>query len=367
MDSIETIIIGAGVIGLAIARQLALQGHDVLILEATSTIGSVTTARNSCVIHAGIYYAPTSAKAPHCIAGRDALYQYLAERQLPHQRCGKLIVATNPEQIAKLQEIEQRAIANGVHDLQWLDTEGVHAKEPAVRGVAGLFSPSTGIVDVHELIHSFLGDAENHGVMLALHCPVTAVQVQEHGFLVNTGGDHPATLSCRNLINAAGLGAQIIAHHIAGLPSSSIPLRTLAKGNYFSLQGVQPFSHLVYPVPEIGGLGIHATIDLAGKVRFGPDVEWVETEDYTVNPARAESFYAAIRRYWPDLPDGALQPDYCGIRPKTNLPNHGDTDFIIQSQQQHGIPRLINLYGIESPGLTASLSLAASVAGLLHD
>lgn len=362
MEKVETIVIGAGVAGLAIARQLAARGQEVLILEAAGTIGSATTARNSGVIHAGIYYPPQSRKAFHCVRGRLMLMRYLTERELPHRMCGKLIVATDTAQIAKLDEIVARAKASGVNELARLDAEAVKAREPDVTGVAGLFSPVTGIVDVHELIHSYLGDAERDGAMLALHSPVTQVRPEEARFIVTVGGNAPTTLACRNLVNAAGLGAPGLSRHIEGFPGDKTPPLHLARGNYFALQGAQPFKHLVYPVPEPGGLGVHATLDMAGKVRFGPDVEWIETEDYAVNPARGAHFYAAIRRYWPGLPDNALQPDYAGIRPKTAPKGGADTDFIIQGVETHGVPRLVNLFGIESPGLTAALSLALETA-----
>ena len=364
MERIETIVIGAGVIGLAAARALALQGQEVLILEAESAIGAATTARNSGVIHAGLYYPPASHKARHCVQGRRLLYHYLRERSLPHRRCGKLIVAP-PAQTAKLAEIAQRAEAAGVSDLVSLPAGAIAGYEPAVTGAAALFSPSTGIVDVHELIHSYLGDAENKGATLALRSPVTGLALENGSFTVTVAGEAAMRLSCRNLVNAGGLHSQEIARLLHGLPAAAIPPRHLAKGNYFSLKGAQPFTHLVYPVPEPGGLGIHATLDLAGKTRFGPDVEWVDTLDYAVNPARAGHFYAAIRKYWPALPDGALQPDYSGIRPKTSPPGAADTDFIIQSHTTHGIPNLVNLYGMESPGLTAALSIAAEIAAIL--
>lgn len=362
MEKVETIVIGAGVVGLAIARQLAAAGQEVLILEAMGAIGSVTTARNSGVIHAGIYYPPQSRKAFHCVRGRRMLMDYLQERQLPHALCGKLIVATEQAQTAKLDEIVARALASGVTELVRLDAAGVPAREPAVTGVAGLFSPVTGIVDVHELIHSYLGDAERDGAMLALHSPVRQVRPEEERFIVTVGGNAPTTLACRHLVNAAGLGAPGLTRHIDSYPHDKAPPLYLARGNYFALQGAQPFKHLVYPVPEPGGLGVHATLDMAGKVRFGPDVEWIETEDYAVNPARGAHFYAAIRRYWPGLPDGALQPDYAGIRPKTAPKGGADTDFIVQGVETHGVPRLVNLFGIESPGLTAALSLATEAA-----
>lgn len=362
MDRVETIVIGGGVIGLAVGRELARRGQEVIILEAAEAIGSVTTARNSCVIHAGIYYPPGSAKARHCVAGRDLLYAYLRERGLPFKQCGKVIVAAHDSQVEKLHDIQRRAAANGVHDLQWLTAVQLAAKEPEVRGVAALFSPSTGIVDVHEYIHSLLGEAEALGAVLALRSPVTGLALADAGFIVQTGGDAPLELACRHLVNAAGLNGQHLAGLLAGLKPETIPPRHLAKGNYFSLSGKQPFHHLVYPVPEPGGLGVHATLDMGGKTRFGPDVEWVETEDYAVNPARAARFYDAIRRYWPGLPDGALQPDYSGIRPKLAAAGQPDGDFVIQGAHVHGVPGLVNLYGIESPGLTASLSLAAAAA-----
>lgn len=362
MEKVETIVIGAGIVGLAIARQLSALGQEVLILEATSAIGSATTARNSGVIHAGIYYPPQSRKAFHCVRGRQMLMRYLEERQLPHKMCGKLIVAAHKAQTPKLDEIKARAQASGVLELIALDAAGVTAKEPVVSGVAGLYSPITGIVDVHELIHSYLGDAERDGAMLALYSPVTQVRPESERFLVTVGGSAPTALACRNLINAAGLGAPGLVQQVADFPRDKAPQLYLARGNYFALQGAQPFRHLVYPVPEPGGLGVHATLDMAGKVRFGPDVEWIDSEDYAVNPSRAAHFYAAIRRYWPGLPDDALHPDYAGIRPKTAPKGGAETDFIVQGVESHGMPRLVNLFGIESPGLTAAMSLAAETA-----
>lgn len=365
MDKVDAIVIGAGVIGLAVARELAFRGREVVILEAAEAIGSVTTARNSCVIHAGIYYPPGSAKARHCVVGRDLLYDYLRERALPFRQCGKVIVAAHDGQLEKLKAIVQRAQANSVDSLQWLTATQLAEKEPDVQGVAALFSPATGIIDVHEYIHSLLGDAEAHGAVLALRSPVTGLEATDAGFIVQTGGETPLALACRSLVNAAGLNSQHIARMLRGLRAEFIPKRHLAKGNYFSLGGRQPFRHLVYPVPEPGGLGVHATLDLAGKTRFGPDVEWVDTEEYAVDPIRAGRFYDAIRTYWPGLPDGALQPDYSGIRPKLTAAGEPDGDFIIQGTDDHGLPGLVNLYGIESPGLTASLSIAAAVAGKL--
>jgi L-2-hydroxyglutarate oxidase LhgO len=358
MVDVEIVVMGAGVIGLAVARALALQGREVLILEAEKKIGSATSSRNSGVIHAGIYYNQGSLKARACVEGRKALYKYAEERGIPFRKCGKIIVATESGQIEKLLDIQSRAEANGIDDLVWLSAQEVHAREPQVKAVAGLLSPSTGIVDVHELMHSYLGDAENKGATLALSCPVEGGAIEDGLFVLDVGGESPTKLTCRILVNAAGLGAQQIALRFKGIDPRTIPHRHLAKGNYFSLSGAQPFKGLVYPVPEQGGLGVHATLDLGGQVRFGPDVEWVDDIDYKVDPARAGRFYNAVRRYWPELPDDALHPDFSGMRPKISAKGEPEADFIIQGAEEHGITNLVNLYGIESPGLTASLSIA---------
>jgi L-2-hydroxyglutarate oxidase LhgO len=358
LDEVEAVVIGAGVVGLAIARDLTLTGREVLILEAENRIGSATSSRNSGVIHAGIYYKKDSLKARFCVEGRKALYRYAQERHIPFKACGKLIVATNEEQVAMLHGIQARAKMNGVNDLTELSSNDVRKLEPHVKSLEGLFSPSTGIIDVHQLMHSYLGDAENNGATLALNSPVIAVKAESGRFDVSVGGASPTTLACRFLVNAAGLNAQKIAKNTTGLSPTTIPERYMAKGNYFSLNGPQPFSHLVYPVPEPGGLGVHATLDLAGRIRFGPDVEWTDTINYRVDQSRGERFYQAIRRYWPDLPDGALQADFAGIRPKISTPDEPDADFAIQGAKTHGINGLVSLYGIESPGLTSALALA---------
>jgi L-2-hydroxyglutarate oxidase LhgO len=367
MDQVEAIVVGAGVIGLAIARELAARGLEVLILEAEPLIGSVTSARNSGVIHAGIYYKQNSLKARLCVEGRKALYAYAADHGVGHKRCGKIIVATSEDQIPRLHEIEAHAKTNGVHDIAWLTGEEARRLEPHVAAIAALLSPSTGIIDAHELMQAYLADAENKGASLALNSPVESVEIAPDHFTVHVGGLSPLTLGCRYLINAGGLFAQKLAHATQGLDPATIPRQTLAKGNYFSITGVQPFKMLVYPIPVAGGLGVHATLDLSGKVRFGPDVEWVDTIDYRVDPARADSFYAAIRRYWPALPDGALQPDYAGVRPKLGPVGSADSEFVIQGQATHKIPRLVNLYGIESPGLTSSLAIGRYAADTLLD
>ena len=366
MHQVESIVIGAGIVGLAIARALAMRGKEVLILEAENMIGSVTSARNSGVIHAGIYYTRDSLKARSCVAGRKALVQYIQAHGVSHKMCGKIIVAVNEAQKQDLQKIKSRAEANGVDDLVVLSAHEVRALEPEVDAVAGLLSPSTGIVDVHELMLGYLADAEANGAILALKSPVTGIIIKDNRFIVSVGGQEPTTISCRYLINAAGLSAQSVSRSIAGLDPRHIPQQKLAKGNYFSLQGTAPFKRLIYPVPEKGGLGIHATIDLAGRVKFGPDVEWVSAIDYAVDPARAENFYKSVRRYYPALQDGKLQPDYAGIRPKIVSTDSEDADFVIQDKSTHNIQNLVNLYGIESPGLTASLAIADNVVNALY-
>ncbi|RTL51790.1 MAG: NAD(P)/FAD-dependent oxidoreductase [Bradyrhizobiaceae bacterium] len=364
MDRIECIVVGAGVVGLAIARRLALAGRDVIVLEGESSIGSGTSSRNSEVIHAGIYYAQGSLMARLCVAGKLALYDFCASRGVPYRRCGKLIVATSEEDEDRLKAIGARAEANGVDDLQVLAAEDVQALEPDLDCTRALLSPSTGIIDSHAYMLALRGDAEAAGAAFAFHAPLLGARVTPDGFMINVGGEAPMTLACYLLVNAAGLYATNVARTIEGLPADRIPAAYFAKGNYFSCAVRAPFSHLVYPVPEPGGLGVHLTMDMAGQVRFGPDVEWVDSIDYTVDPSRAERFYPAIRRYWPSLPDGALSPAYSGIRPKIVPPAVAVQDFLIQDRHAHGIGGLINLFGIESPGLTASLAIADHVASL---
>jgi len=365
MDHIETIIIGAGVVGLAIARRLAQNGHEVLVLEAESAPGTVTSARNSGVIHAGIYYGEGSLKARLCVAGREQLYAYAQERGIPHRQCGKLIVATDEAQIPKLREWQAIAAQNGVTGLNLLTPDEARLFEPEVFCTAALHVPMTGIIDTHAYLLSLEGDAEATGAMIALRTTVSSGEITANGFVLNVEGAAPSQISCTTLINAAGLGAQKFALHLHGLDPATVPPQVLAKGNYFSLTGKQPFSMLIYPLPVLGSSGLHAFCDMAGQVRFGPDVEWVDSIDYAVDPTRVAAFEEAVRRYWPALPDGALQPDYCGIRPKIARTSPHDTDFLVQSVHEHKINNLINLYGIESPGLTSSLALGDYVATLL--
>ncbi len=365
MDTVECLVIGAGVVGLSVARALARRGREVVIAEAADLIGSETSSRNSEVIHAGIYYPAGSLKARFCVAGKQALYAYCAERGIAHRRCGKLIVAADDAQIADLEVLKQKAVANGVADLQWLSRDQALALEPQLHCVAALLSPSTGIIDSHGLMLAFQGEAEDHGAMLALSSPVLRGAAANDGIVIETGGREPMRLKARLVINAAGLSAQRIAASIEGIRAESVPGCHYAKGNYFILSGMKPpFSRLIYPVPEPGGLGTHVTIDLGGQMRFGPDVEWVKSIDYAVDPARGEKFYAAVRRYWPGLPDGAIQPGYAGIRPKLSPSGGKADDFVIHGPEQTGLPGLINLFGIESPGLTASLALGDYVADL---
>lgn len=366
MDQVDCVVIGAGVVGLAVARALALAGREVLVLEAENAIGTQTSSRNSEVIHAGIYYPPGSLKGRLCVRGKALLYDYLAARGLPHRRCGKLIVATSPDQEQALQAIQARAQASGVHDLQWLSQAQAQQLEPALQCHAALLSPSTGIVDSHALMLSLQGDLENAGGLLALNSAVSrASQAQEAIVLEASEG---TLLAARSVVNAAGLHAPQLAARFAMLQPQHVPHAAFAKGSYFSLAGRAPFSHLIYPVPQAAGLGVHLTLDLGGQARFGPDVQWVDgPDDLAVDPQRAEGFYAEVRRYWPGLPDGSLLPGYAGIRPKIHGPDEPAADFLIQGPRDHGVAGLVNLFGIESPGLTSALAIGEHVAGLLAD
>jgi len=341
-----------------------MAGREVVILEAEDAIGTHTSSRNSEVIHAGIYYAKGSLKARSCVEGKTLLYEYCVSHGVPHRRCGKLIVAADDSQQVELQNIQQKAYANGVTDVVWMTREQALALEPELACAAALYSPSTGIIDSHALMLAYLGDAEAHGAMLALRSPVERAAVRNNGFELHVAGSEP--IEARLLINSAGLKAPTVARLIEGYPKDKAPGEFYAKGNYYSLARRSPFSRLVYPVPEPGGLGVHVTLDLAGQARFGPDVEWVERIGYDVDPRRAERFYAAIRRYWPGLPDGALLPGYSGIRPKTAGRGEPAPDFRIQGPREHGVPGLAHLFGIESPGLTSSLSLAQTVLNELR-
>lgn len=359
MDRVDAVVIGAGLVGLAVARALATAGREVVILEAEDAIGTHTSSRNSEVIHAGIYYPKGSLKARACVEGRQRLYAYCAERGVPHRRCGKLIVATDAAQLDELEGIRQKAHANGVTDVVPVSIAQVRAMEPELSCVAALHSPSTGIIDSHALMLAYLGDAENAGAMLALKSRFEKAVVRANGIELHVAGAE-AVLAA-NVVNSAGLTAPAVARGIEGYPEHKAPRQLYAKGNYYSLSRRSPFSRLIYPVPEPGGLGVHITLDLGGRARFGPDVEWVDRIEYSVDPQRAQRFYAAIRRYWPGLPEGALVPAYAGIRPKTSGQKEAAADFDVQGPREHGVPGLVNLFGIESPGLTASLPLADAV------
>ena len=366
MDEVEAVVIGAGVIGLAAARALALAGHEVIVLERAYTIGFETSSRNSEVIHGGLYYPKGSLKATSCVEGRERLYAYCREHGVPHARLGKLIVATSEEEIPGVEKIEAAARANGVDNLEWLSASEAQRMEPELHCVAALLSPSTGIIDSHALMLAYQGEAEAAGAFVAFRTPVLGGTVRGDGFELSVGGDEPTAIRCRWLVNAAGLHAPAVAKSIEGVPRETIPPAYFCRGVYFTLGGKTPFRRLIYPVPVPGGLGVHITLDLAGQARFGPDVEWIETVDYTVDPRRGDKFYAAVRRYWPGLRDGALQPGYAGIRPKISGPDEPAADFVVQGPAAHGISGLVNLYGVESPGLTSSLPLADEVLGQLR-
>lgn len=367
MDRIDCTVIGAGVIGLAIARALTLAGREVLVVEAADAIGTETSSRNSEVIHAGIYYPKGSLKARLCVQGRDRLYAYADERGIGHERLGKLIVAASDDQLPKLHQIKAAAGSCDVHDLVLLDKAAAQRLEPELACVAALLSPSTGIIDSHALMLSYQGDAEAKGTAFAFATKVESGEITPEGIVLRTVTADGAAYEflSRSVINAAGLGAQDIAGKLAGFPYEKVPPLTFARGCYFTLNGKAPFSRLIYPVPVDGGLGVHLTLDLGHQARFGPDVEWIERIDYTLDEARGRSFYADIRRYWPGLADGRLQPGYTGIRPKLSKRGEPAADFAIQGPADHGIAGLVNLFGIESPGLTASLAIADEVRARL--
>jgi L-2-hydroxyglutarate oxidase LhgO len=366
MDEVDAVVIGAGVVGLAVGRALALRGLETVVLESANAIGTATSSRNSEVIHAGLYYPPGSLKARLCVEGRAQLYAFCESHGVEHRRCGKLIVASGKPQCRKLEQIEAQAVANGVLDLRRLDAAQAHALEPSLQADAALLSPSTGIVDSHGLMLALQGDLERASGAVAFLSPVDRAHLATGAHRIEVGGAAAMELLARRVVNCAGLWAPSLASRMHGLDPRHVPRARFAKGSYFSLAGRAPFSRLVYPAPEEAGLGVHLTLDLAGEARFGPDVEWLEIDspdqiDYRVDAARGERFYADIRRYWPQLADGALQPAYSGVRPKLQAPGEPARDFMLQGPAEHGIAGLVNLFGIESPGLTASLAIADEV------
>lgn len=368
MDKVDCVVIGAGVVGLAVARSLALAGREVLVLEKHASIGMETSSRNSEVIHAGLYYPTGSLKAKLCVKGRDALYDYCEDRGIAYRRCGKLIVATSDAQLEKLSAIQTQAYANGCHEVTRISAQEARELEPALKCIAALHSPRTGILDTHAYMLSLQADAEHAGALFALNSEARTGCVTPQGIVlqVRSYDGNEAELLANAVVNCGGLWAPRLAAAIRGFAESSIPTPYFAKGNYYALEGKAPFSHLVYPVPEAGGLGVHLTLDLGGQARFGPDVEWLDHPDgdinYTVDPHRADKFYREIRSYWPDLADGALQPAYSGVRPKIIGPGSPAADFQFSS---HGTSCYLGLYGIESPGLTASLAIAEHAASIM--
>jgi len=368
-ERVDAIVIGAGVVGLAVARALSNLGKEVIIVEADKAIGMGTSSRNSEVIHAGIYYPQGSLKAKLCVEGKNMLYDFCDSHGVPYKRLGKLIVATSSDQIKSLKAIEIKAKNNGVDDLIWLDKTEIKKREPNLKAEAALLSPSTGIVDTHAFMLALQGDAEENGAMLALNSPVLSGKVSNTGIELEIGGESPMTITADIVVNSAGLSAPKLAHKIEGLDKEYIPQDYYCKGNYFSLGCKAPFSHLIYPVPEKAGLGVHLTLDMGRQARFGPDVEWLHNGDdidYQVDPKRGEKFYDAIRAYWPELKDGDLHADYSGVRPKIQSPTEDAKDFLIQGPKDHGILGFINLFGIESPGLTSSLAIAKEVINRLE-
>jgi L-2-hydroxyglutarate oxidase LhgO len=363
----QVLVVGAGVVGLAVARAAAMASHEVIVAEATRGIGNGVSSRNSEVIHGGMYYPTGSLRAYHCPRGRRMLYEFCASHGVPHRKCGKLIVATEDGEVAKMEAILKQGLTNGVEDFVMIDGAAARSLEPALNCVAALHSPETGIIDSHSFMRALQGDLEDRGGVIAFGTRVEGLTQRQAGWLVRFSGSEAGEFAVDAVINSAGLGAQALARHIEPYPQQRVPRLVLARGNYFGYAGRPAFSRLIYPAPRIdGGLGIHVTLDLAGRMRFGPDVEWIDEENYDVNPSRADVFYGAIRHYWPELRDGSLQADYAGIRPKLTGPGEPAADFMIDTPAQHGLPRLINLFGIESPGLTSSLSLADAVIAQLE-
>jgi L-2-hydroxyglutarate oxidase LhgO len=357
----QVLVIGAGVIGLAIARAAALAGHDVVVAEATSGIGTGVSSRNSEVIHAGLYYPTGSRRAYHCPRGRRMLYDFCQSHGVPHRKCGKLVVATQAGQIKRLEAILKQAQINEVEGAAIIDADPATKLEPELACVAALHSPETGVVDSHRFVLALRGDLEDRGGMIAFNSPVERLRPAQGGWEAAVGGSERQWLRFDAVVNCAGLGAQALARATEGYPVERVPRLVLAKGNYFGFSGRPAFSRLIYPVPVPGGLGVHVTLDLAGRMRFGPDVEWIERENYDVDRARAAAFYQQIRQYWPRLPDNSLMPDYAGIRPKLTGPGETAADFLIDAPAQHRLERIVHLFGIESPGLTCALSLAEMI------
>jgi L-2-hydroxyglutarate oxidase LhgO len=362
MEQVDCVVVGAGVVGLACARRLAMAGRETIILERADAIGTETSSRNSEVIHAGIYYPRHSLKARFCIAGKQFLYRYCPTRGVEHRRCGKLIVATDESQLTTLERIRANAAALGMPDLAPWSAAHAQELEPELHCTGALWSPTTGIIDSHGLMLAYLADAEARGAMVALESPLERAECDGDGIVLEVGGSAPMRLKARCVVNSAGLAAPGLARRFAGRDPSKLPVGYYCKGNYYGLAGRSPFSRLIYPVPEHAGLGVHVTVDLAGRCRFGPDTEWVDEIHYPVDPARAEKFYAEVRKYWPALPDGALVPDYAGIRPKLGPAGSPAADFVIAGPAEHGVSGLVELFGIESPGLTASWPIADEVA-----
>lgn len=368
MENADVIVIGAGVIGLAIGQKLANAGREVIVVDSESFAGSGTSARNSGVIHAGIYYPKNSQKARHCVNGKQLLYKYIKEKGIPYENCQKLIVASNDDDLQKLGAIQQKAADNGVDDLTFISSEDARAMEPELKAVGALLSPSTGIIDVHEYLHTLISDIEDKGGIIALQNKIESAEILPDGIVLTFANG--TSIKARAVINAAGIGAQSIAKKIKNFDQNLIPPQHLAKGNYFTISGAKPFQKLVYPVPVAGGLGAHFTRNMAGESLFGPDVEWIENTEYDklnydVDAARAEKFYGYIEKYWPEIRNRELRPAYAGIRPKLVGAGVPDGDFVIQGVKDHGVSGLINLYGIESPGLTSSLSIAEEVKNML--
>ncbi len=363
MEKLDVIVVGAGVVGLATARQFALQGKQVGIIEVEGLIGSITSSRNSEVIHAGIYYPTNSLKASLCVRGKELLYKYCEEREVPHKKLGKLIVANSSNEVPILENIVKQAEKNGVFDLKPMSGDEVKERYPELKAIAGLWSPSTGIIDSHQFMERLLEDAEEHGAVLALGSKVTSMSSVADGIamqICTRDGDEYEIIA-NTVVNCAGLGAWDVAHGVDGIRQESIPPKFLAKGSYFKMLGASPFDTLVYPVPPHGCLGIHLTLDMEGNARFGPSINWIESEDYSVSEQDEKMFRQSIELYYPNVSEQKLMPDYSGIRPKVSGPNEIASDFIFQTEAEHGIKGLINLFGIESPGLTSALAIAAYI------